>query len=83
VKSLLAVFDKKMHAHPPQPFYVYKMVFHCVALSAVIQKGHDVLDAGYFPLETLPPLSENRILESQIRFLVDRVRNNLEITYVD
>src|SRR3954463_7837367 len=22
---LLAVFDKRMHAHPPQPFYVYKM----------------------------------------------------------
>ena len=26
-ERLLAVFDKKMHAHPPQPFYVYKMVF--------------------------------------------------------
>jgi hypothetical protein len=26
-ERLLAVFDKKMHPHPPQPFYVYKLVF--------------------------------------------------------
>ncbi len=38
-ERLLAVFDKKMHAHPPQPFYVYKMVFHCTSYFRRNKKG--------------------------------------------
>jgi ADP-ribose pyrophosphatase YjhB (NUDIX family) len=67
--KLLAVFDNKMHAHPPQPFYAYKMVFLCEALSHEINPGFDVLGAGYFALDELPTLSEERILEEQVRLL--------------
>ena len=73
VKSLLAVFDKKVHPHPPQPFYVYKMVFHCQQRSAEMVKGFDLLDVDYFSIEALPELSENRILKSQIEFLYQRI----------
>jgi ADP-ribose pyrophosphatase YjhB (NUDIX family) len=83
VKSLLAVFDKKMHPHPPQPFYVYKMVFHCELTSDRIEKGFDVLDVGFFSIDNLPELSENRILKSQILLLMDRLRNNERTTYFD
>jgi ADP-ribose pyrophosphatase YjhB (NUDIX family) len=83
VKSLMAVFDKRMHAHPPQPFYVYKMVFHCEHLSTVIKKGFDVLAVDYFPISNLPTLSENRILKDQIVFLFDRLKRNEQLTYVD
>lgn len=72
-KSLLAVFDKKMHAHPPQPFYVYKIIFYCEATSSNINKGFDVLDLQYFDLENLPPLSEDRILKSQIELVYKKV----------
>src|SRR5215218_6391406 len=68
-QQLLAVFDKRMHAHPPQPFYVYKLVFLCEAVSAVITKGFDVLDVQYFTTDALPELSEDRILKSQIELL--------------
>ncbi|HEX8357733.1 MAG TPA: NUDIX hydrolase [Segetibacter sp.] len=82
-ERLLAVFDKKMHPHPPQPFYVYKFVFYCKVISSQIIKGFDVLDVEYFPLDRLPVLSEDRILKSQIELVAAKVfDNNLEV-YVD
>ncbi|RAV98498.1 NUDIX hydrolase N-terminal domain-containing protein [Pseudochryseolinea flava] len=83
VKSLLAVFDKKMHPHPPQAFYVYKMVFLCKAVSSEIVKGFDVLDVGYFSIADLPELSENRILRSQIEFVVDRIQRGDQTAHFD
>lgn len=68
-ERLLAVFDKRLHPHPPQPFYVYKMVFLCRAVSSRITKGFDVLDVRYFSINNLPPLSEDRILKTQIELL--------------
>ena len=69
VVKLLAVFDKKMHPHPPQPFYVYKMVFHCEVINADVLKGFDILDVQYFDINDLPELSADRILKSQLELL--------------
>ena len=83
VKSLLAVFDKRFHAHPPQPFYVYKMVFHCNTLSTKITKGFDVLDAAFFDIGNLPELSEDRILKSQIELVYHKAISGDFKTYFD
>ena len=82
-ERLLAVFDKKMHAHPPQPFYIYKMVFNCKIISNELIKGFDVLDIGYFAIENLPELSEDRILKSQIELLYQKVITGDKDVYVD
>ena len=82
-ERLLAVFDKKMHAHPAQPFYVYKMVFYCKQLSAEITKGFDILDVQYFAIDALPELSEDRVLKSQIELLAAKVFNSDPDVYVD
>ena len=82
-KQLLAVFDKRMHPHPPQPFYVYKLVFFCEAVSTTIAKGFDVLDVQYFDVARLPPLSEDRILESQIKLLHQKISTGDTETYFD
>lgn len=81
--NLLAVFDKKKHAHPPQPFYIYKMVFHCQAVSSELSKGFDVLDVGYFDINDLPELSTDRILKSQIELLYKKVLSSGTETYFD
>lgn len=80
---LLAVFDKKMHPHPPQPFYVYKMVFWCKAISSTLLKGFDVLDVQYFAIDQLPELSENRILKSQIELLYQKIISGDMSVWVD
>jgi ADP-ribose pyrophosphatase YjhB (NUDIX family) len=77
--QLLAVFDKKCHPHPPQAFYVYKMVFLCKNLNInglhEFKKGFDVLDVAFFDIKNLPPISENRILASQIVMLFEHLAN--------
>jgi len=82
-ERLLAVFDKKKHPHPPQPFYVYKMVFHCKINSAELIKGFDVLDVQYFEIENLPELSEDRILKSQVEILFNKVISGNKDVYAD
>lgn len=80
---LLAVFDKKMHPHPAQPYTVYKMAFLCEIIGGEIRKGFDMLDVAYFPLNALPPLSEERILASQINLLAALARDEHAAPYVD
>ena len=82
-KHLLAVFDKKMHPHPPQPFYVYKMAFYCEAESLEVNKGLDILDVGFFDIDKLPELSEDRILKSQIEILYEKVSKGDYRAYTD
>jgi ADP-ribose pyrophosphatase YjhB (NUDIX family) len=83
VHSLLAVFDKRFHPHPPEPFYVYKMVFFCKPVSTGISPGFDVKDAAFFDLENLPPLSENRILKSQVELAYRKAVSGDFQTYFD
>lgn len=81
--ALMAVFDKRLHPHPPEPGYVYKMVFYCKPVSAEILPGHDVGDAGFFDIENLPPLSENRILKSQIQLVYNKILSGDFMTYFE
>ncbi|WP_018611990.1 NUDIX hydrolase [Segetibacter koreensis] len=82
-KKLLAIFDKRMHPHPPQSFYVYKMVFHCKIISTEVTRGFDVLDVQYFDIENLPELSEDRILKKQLELLFNKVVSEDMEVYVD
>ena len=82
-ERLVAVFDKRFHPHPPQPFYVYKMVFYCREVSGDIQKGFDVLEAGFFHPHELPELSADRILKSQIELSYQLALDPGADTYFD
>lgn len=82
-KALLAVFDKRFHDHPPQPFYVYKMVFYCEPASFELMKGFDVLDVQYFTINNLPELSKDRILKSQIELAYQKILSSDLQTYFD
>jgi ADP-ribose pyrophosphatase YjhB (NUDIX family) len=82
-ERLLAVFDKKCHPHPPEPHYAYKFVFGCSLKGGELKNGFDMLDVGFFALDHLPPLSEVRILESQIRLAYDKWTSGDMFTYFD
>lgn len=83
-ERLLAVFDKKMHPHPPQPFYVYKMVILCTITGALtFEAGHDMLESAFFPADQLPELSLDRILASQIELLHHNYINNVLMPVLD
>ncbi|MEP6948654.1 MAG: NUDIX hydrolase N-terminal domain-containing protein [Ginsengibacter sp.] len=82
-ETLLAVFDKRMHAHPAQPLYIYKVAFYCKAISSQSDIGFDILDINYFDINNLPELSETRILKSQIELLYKKVIESDWKTYFD
>lgn len=81
---LLAVFDKRCHPHPPQAFYVYKFALLCVLKGPLqLQKGFDILDVAFFPVDQLPELSTDRILSSQIELLYKKAVNGDVAAYFD
>ncbi|RYE20232.1 MAG: NUDIX domain-containing protein [Sphingobacteriaceae bacterium] len=67
--KLLAVLDKKCHAHPPQVDYVYKIFLRCEILSGEKNKAFDILDVAYFDRDNIPELSEHRVLKSQVELM--------------
>ena len=83
VDRLLAVYDKRMHMHPPQPFYVYKLIFLCKIQSGNLKHGFDMDGAKFFNIADLPNLSEDRILDAQVQQLYTMVINNITNVYFD
>ncbi|WOK05312.1 NUDIX hydrolase N-terminal domain-containing protein [Imperialibacter roseus] len=70
IERLLAVFDNSLHQHPPSPFYVYKLFFLGTATGGSFDlKGHESLEVGFFSLQELPPLSEERNTYEEIHQL--------------
>jgi ADP-ribose pyrophosphatase YjhB (NUDIX family) len=69
---LLALLDKRKHAHPPQPWYVYKLFIQCeIEGGELIRDTPETADARWFRLEEFPvrELSSDRVTESQLRAL--------------
>ncbi|WP_339791028.1 NUDIX hydrolase N-terminal domain-containing protein [uncultured Imperialibacter sp.] len=70
IERLLAVFDNSLHQHPPSPFYVYKLFFlGTVTGGSFDLKGHESLEVGFFSLQELPPLSDERNTYQEINQL--------------
>ena len=70
-KKLLAVLDKKFYPHPPEPEYVYKHFIECIIEGGEITKAHDITAVSFFNQHNIPPLSEVRVLKSQIDLMFE------------
>jgi ADP-ribose pyrophosphatase YjhB (NUDIX family) len=68
---LLAVLDKKCHAHPPSPVHVYKMFILCEELGGKLQAGMETCGAEFFGLDALPDLSTARNTFEQIKMMFE------------
>jgi ADP-ribose pyrophosphatase YjhB (NUDIX family) len=68
ITRLLAVYDKRMHPHPPQPYYIYKLFFEAriMGSSSDAGDGFETDAVGFFGPNALPPLSLDRTLPGQI-----------------
>ncbi|MDC6365350.1 MULTISPECIES: NUDIX hydrolase [Flavobacteriaceae] len=83
VVRLLAIYDKQVHPHPPEPYYIYKLMFLCRMVGGELKPGFDMLGADFFPLDKLPELSLERILESQLHQLFHLSKSSSEMVYFD
>jgi ADP-ribose pyrophosphatase YjhB (NUDIX family) len=69
---LLALYDKRKHPHPPQPWYVYKAFVRCeIEGGELAQETAETVGAGWFRQEQLPSLtlSTDRVTQSQLSTL--------------
>ena len=69
ITRLLAVYDKRLHPHPPQPFYVYKLFFEGEIVSGEPKPSDETLGAAFFASDELPPLSLDRVVPEQLERL--------------
>lgn len=82
VVRLLAIYDKKCHPYPPQPFYVYKLVFLCKA-KGEFNPCFEIEEAKWFPIKNLPSISKDRILPGQIKTLYQKAITNDTTVLID
>jgi hypothetical protein len=80
---LLAVLDKKCHAHPASPWYTYKIFILCRETGGKLQVGMETLDARFFAADKLPPLSVDRITENQIKLMFQFLENPDKVAVCD
>ncbi|MBP1962364.1 NUDIX hydrolase [Paenibacillus aceris] len=72
---LLAVLDKKRHAHPPSPNYVYKIFILCELVGGVaLEAGLETTEVGFFGESELPPLSIERNTAEQVLRMFELAR---------
>lgn len=80
---LLAVMDMSKHPHPVIPFYVYKFFILCKPTGGAFNETFDILGKGFFRLDKLPPLSQERVLPEQIKQMFYYYNNPSQIVYLD
>lgn len=68
--KLAAVLDRDMHYNEDRrPFHSYKLMFLCEIVGEAGALDHDIIDARFFPVGDLPPLSPSRTLPMHIELL--------------
>ena len=80
---LLALYDRRLHGHPPNLFHIYKLFFQCELLNEapVACRGcgasfRETGEATFFAEEDLPAeLSTRRVTRSQLRRFFEMQRN--------
>ena len=83
VVKLLAVLDKRCHAHPPQADYVYKFFIHCNRTGGEFKDAFDISEVAFFAKDSLPPLSLIRVLPEQIQLMFEYLENPLKLVTLD
>lgn len=76
--KLYAVRHKAKGEYKPDTRDFYKLLFLCEqCVAGDVEAGSEVLDAGYFSLDALPPLSTGRTVESDLNaaFLYREIQN--------
>ncbi|SHF16409.1 NUDIX hydrolase [Dysgonomonas macrotermitis] len=72
---VVAIHDKRCQPHPPAPHYAYKIFILCELLGGEFAPAFDILDKGFFKQNEIPPLSEERTVQSQIDLMYE-FKNN-------
>ena len=66
-KSIIAVQDRKKHNPEIYAYNICKVFVLCDLLGGEFQENSETIASGYFSIDNLPPLSENKTTAKQIQ----------------
>ena len=73
---LLALLDRSVQGHRPHfPYHVYKTFILCAYVDGTPRGSEETLDAAWFAMDALPPLSQSRILPHQLARMAELAQN--------
>jgi ADP-ribose pyrophosphatase YjhB (NUDIX family) len=70
-RRIIAVHLASKQNNPLNPYTIYKIFFECELIKTSFKENTETLEAGFFQLNALPPLSTDRTTEAQIRMCFD------------
>ncbi len=84
VISLYAIKDRDRHPYTPKyPVSVYKLFFTAEVTGGEPRDNIEISHIDFFDVDSLPPLSEDRVLAEDIIEGMNHYRENREVTYSD
>ncbi|MGB8489655.1 MAG: NUDIX hydrolase [Bacteroidales bacterium] len=76
-KRIIAVHHANRHSDTLYPFTIYRIFVECELIESKFAENTETLDAGFFPLDSLPPLSTERNSTDQIRMCFEARKHEL------
>ena len=73
--KLLALYDRNKHPHPPIPYHAYRAFFRCEIVGGSPALSSETDGVDFFALDSLPPLSVDRVTAAQITHFFDHDRS--------
>lgn len=68
---VIAIQDRNLRNIPPYAYNICKVFMLCEVIGGSFEANMETVDSGYFSLEEIPPLSEDKNVMSQIEMCFD------------
>jgi len=82
-KRIIAIHQADKHYDFPYPYTIYKIFVECELFENNFTDNTETLEAGFFPIDSLPPLSTERNTPEQIRMCFEAKKHKIFETIFD
>ncbi len=82
-KRIIAIHQADKHFNRPSPYTIYKIFVECELIENNFSENTETIEAGFFPFDSLPPLSTERNTREQIEICFEARKHTLFETLFD
>jgi ADP-ribose pyrophosphatase YjhB (NUDIX family) len=82
-KRVIIIHQADRHYDFPYPHTIYKIFVECNLIESNFSDNTETLEAGFFPIDSLPPLSNERNTREQIEICFEAKKHELFETVFD
>jgi ADP-ribose pyrophosphatase YjhB (NUDIX family) len=83
VSKVIGVFDANRSGRPLEFFHAFKIIFLCDLIGGEAAISDETIDVKFQPIESLPPLSQNRTNMKHINEILEHIKDPQRPTYYD